>query len=311
MAHIIAFHSARGGVGKTMLSINTAIALARRGINVAVLDMDYRQPSFHIIFGEEGVRKWTNDYLNDDCELEEILVDITERSLTVGKVFVAFSNPLLGATRRMTSKDVSFDKKTLRELLALRDANIPQKPEFFILDTGGGSTYFSLNAVAAADLCFVVTNIQLLGYESTKELLREVYTPMNAECLIVVNKAPPREAMTFRYNPRIVNFDGYEVADFIPYYEELARLQKGIFISVENADHPFSLAVENLVDRMLARLKPDIEREAFVPSGRGMAQAVETTAVPRDEVLSRLLEKLETEKDGLEVKQKTLDEEGK
>lgn len=41
----IAIHSSRGGTGKSVIATNLAIILARRGLNVALLDLDFRAPS--------------------------------------------------------------------------------------------------------------------------------------------------------------------------------------------------------------------------------------------------------------------------
>ena len=42
----IAFHSYRGGVGKTLLSVNSAVKLANLGNKVCLVDFDLRAPSF-------------------------------------------------------------------------------------------------------------------------------------------------------------------------------------------------------------------------------------------------------------------------
>ena len=55
MGKIIAFHSYKGGTGKTLLSINLAATYAKNGKDVCLLDLDFRAPSlqarFKSIFG--------------------------------------------------------------------------------------------------------------------------------------------------------------------------------------------------------------------------------------------------------------------
>ena len=42
---IIAFHSYKGGTGKTHLSANLATVLARKGFKTVLLDLDFRGPN--------------------------------------------------------------------------------------------------------------------------------------------------------------------------------------------------------------------------------------------------------------------------
>jgi len=54
--NIIAIASGKGGVGKSTITANTAISLAKMGINVGVLDADVYGPSQHIMFDVEKAK---------------------------------------------------------------------------------------------------------------------------------------------------------------------------------------------------------------------------------------------------------------
>ena len=54
--HIIAIASGKGGVGKSTVSANLAIALARQGLKVALVDADIYGPSIPTMFGIEDAK---------------------------------------------------------------------------------------------------------------------------------------------------------------------------------------------------------------------------------------------------------------
>ncbi len=52
----VAVVSGKGGVGKSLVSSYTAVALARRGLRVGLLDVDFHGPSSHIFLGLRNAR---------------------------------------------------------------------------------------------------------------------------------------------------------------------------------------------------------------------------------------------------------------
>ena len=58
---IIAIGSGKGGVGKSTLTANLAVALARQGVRVGLVDADIYGPSQPLIFGTQGDKPTTRD----------------------------------------------------------------------------------------------------------------------------------------------------------------------------------------------------------------------------------------------------------
>jgi len=59
--NIIAIASGKGGVGKSTVAANLAVALAARGARTGLIDADIYGPSQHIMFGVEGERLFVNE----------------------------------------------------------------------------------------------------------------------------------------------------------------------------------------------------------------------------------------------------------
>ena len=85
----IAFHSYKGGTGKTTLASNLVPLLVRKGLRVCLLDLDVYAPSIQSYFGIRPL-KWINDYLDSNGEVEEVMQDLTElvnkTNVTLGNV---------------------------------------------------------------------------------------------------------------------------------------------------------------------------------------------------------------------------------
>jgi ATP-binding protein involved in chromosome partitioning len=56
IGRIIAVSSGKGGVGKSLVATTLALALAKKGFNVGLFDLDFTSPSTHIILGIEGIQ---------------------------------------------------------------------------------------------------------------------------------------------------------------------------------------------------------------------------------------------------------------
>ena len=72
VAKVIAFHSYKGGTGKTTLAVNLSANLASKGYHVLLVDMDVYAPSLYVYFNIQP-KKWINDYLNDKITFQRFV----------------------------------------------------------------------------------------------------------------------------------------------------------------------------------------------------------------------------------------------
>ena len=124
--NIIAVSSGKGGVGKSTVSANLAIALARLGYKVGLLDTDIFGPSMPKMFGVEDVRPYGIE--KDGRQLIEPVEKYGVRLLSIG----FFVNPDT-ATRWRGGMATS----ALKQLIADADWG---ELDYFILDTPPGTS---------------------------------------------------------------------------------------------------------------------------------------------------------------------------
>src|SRR2546426_5022089 len=76
-AKSIAFHSYKGGTGKTTIASNCAALLAKKGFKVSLLDLDVYAPSL-LAYLQRQPKKWLNDYLLAQAEVDEVMTPVTD-----------------------------------------------------------------------------------------------------------------------------------------------------------------------------------------------------------------------------------------
>ncbi len=94
MSKIIAVHSYKGGTGKTSLSVNLSATFAKMGKKVCIFDLDFRAPSLFAILKTPNADHWLNDYLNNTCEIDKTLIDLSSRLSGNGKFYACSSKPI-------------------------------------------------------------------------------------------------------------------------------------------------------------------------------------------------------------------------
>ena len=71
---VITVASGKGGVGKTNVTVNLAIALAGQGKKVTIMDADLGLANIDVMLGLHSDKNLSN-VMNGECDLEEILID--------------------------------------------------------------------------------------------------------------------------------------------------------------------------------------------------------------------------------------------
>ena len=200
MARCVAFHSYKGGTGKTTIACNLAAMLSLKGYNVSLLDLDVYAPSLHAYF-EYSPKKWINDLLFENADLNEIMVDMTStltryeasKNKKVGRLLVGFSNPQKEEVYRLEGsiKTANANIQILRRFVQLREDLISDyESDYVILDTSPGIRYWSINSLAVADILFLTLKYGDLDIDGTIKMANDIYgsfTKFGSKSFLVLN----------------------------------------------------------------------------------------------------------------------------
>jgi septum site-determining protein MinD len=254
MGKTLAFHSYKGGTGKTSLVVNLGAVYANQGANVCMLDFDFRAPSLNVLFKAKP-EFWLNDYLEEKCAIVDTLVDQSERFKLRGKLWVGFANPSLMALTDIMSKDRKWEVKALTKTLAGKKEILEEKQvDYLIYDTSPGAQYSSINALAGADLVSLVMKADEFDLEGTKELAKGVYEALGRKSGILLNKIPLEQIAAAggkeKFGKQIEADVGLPLVGMIPCMCELMAFGGKSIYTIDKPDHTFSKSVGEIAETL-------------------------------------------------------------
>jgi chromosome partitioning protein len=286
MKKCIAFHSYKGGTGKSTISANISVLLVKRGYNVLLLDMDVYAPTLQTYFSQEPTH-WINNFLFNTAEFENVIYDLTrlirnyptsqDPQQKLGKLFVSFSNSskeeitkLDGTLRQDASK-----LELLRKFIMIKEEMAYENDiDYIIIDTSPGIRYWSINSLAIADLILLSLKMDSIDIEGTKKMAHEIYsafTKLGTKSVLLFNRAagyclPPNLIQETSYAPeanyanvlteqstitdRFKKDVDMEIIGNIPCYCDIQFDNKEFLTVLKHPYHPFTHLLNNLVDKI-------------------------------------------------------------
>ena len=255
MRKIVAFHSYKGGTGKTLFSINLATMYASKGKKVCLFDLDFRAPSLHTAFKTDGIEYWLNDYLNGICEVEKVMIDLSQSHARRGELSVGLANPSTEAIREMSAKDRKWEMKALGRLLSLKTTLLNDMEfDYVILDTSPGLQYSSINAIVSADVALVVTGMDASDREGTKRMVQELYDLFEKKAGILVNKVLAdlisSEGAKRKLRKQLEATYGLPVLEMIPCFCDILRAGGTYIFTEEMPEHLFTKIIGRIATKI-------------------------------------------------------------
>jgi septum site-determining protein MinD len=255
MGKIIAFHSYKGGTGKTLLSINLAATYAKRGKSVCLFDLDFRAPSLHAAFASDGVECWLNEYLNGTCDIKRVLIDLSQQHGNGGKFYAGLANPTTEAIRDMTAKDRKWEMRALGRLLSLKNSLLNDMHlDYLIFDTSPGLQYSSINAIVSADVVLVVTSLDKSDVNGTQRMTHELYDLFEKKTGILLNKVPAEMLISVSQKEKLYeklnSIHKLPILEVIPCFCDILRAGGTQIFAEEQPEHPFTRTLEKIAKKI-------------------------------------------------------------
>ena len=158
MIQILPIASGKGGVGKSAISLNLAIALAQLGKKVILCDFDFGGANLHTMLGHKNNKPGLGHFIN---KLEDHLEPLIQETAVENLGFIA-GDCLIPGTANM---DFFSKKKILKELNQL-DA------DYVILDLGAGSAYNTLDFFLVTYKSILVTTPEITSILNAYSFLK-------------------------------------------------------------------------------------------------------------------------------------------
>lgn len=139
---VISVASGKGGVGKSLVSANLAVALAQAGKKVILADLDLGGSNLHLLIGQNGTRGVGTVLNADGVKLSEVIVPTAWPNLG----FIPGETELPGAANLLSHQK----KKLVRQLLKLDG-------DYLIMDLGAGTNFNIMDFFLMSGCGIIVT----------------------------------------------------------------------------------------------------------------------------------------------------------
>lgn len=176
MSRIIVTTSGKGGVGKTTVTANLGMALARLGHSIALVDADFGLRNLDLLLGLENRVVYTAvEVVAGECRLEQALVkDKREPKLV-----------LLPAAQNRNKEAVSPEQ--MKQLVT----DLTKTYEYVIVDSPAGIEMGFKNAIAAAEEALIVTTPEIAAVRDADRVVGLLEAQGIRRIHLIVNRLRP------------------------------------------------------------------------------------------------------------------------
>ncbi|MBS8266154.1 MinD/ParA family protein [Mesobacillus boroniphilus] len=250
---LIAVCSAKGGIGRTVLTVNLAGALVKKNISVAILDGDFQ-------FGDIGLAMDLKSAFTIK-EVIEGLSTLDEHSLAGYMSRHESGVKVMAAPDRPEYADL-VTKDAVDKILDLMLLNY----DYVVVDTSVGLNEHTVHIAERADQIMVMANLEMSALKNTK-LLIETFDilELRNKVTLVVNRANMESVIKAEDAARIL---GYDDPVYIPndFQTCSQSLNIGIPFVMNQGKTDVAKAVFKMAERITSRREITLFKEPKGPS---------------------------------------------
>lgn len=243
--HLVTVFSTKGGVGKTTVTTNLAVALASRGKRVCIVDLDVHNGDVALM-----LQVFPNHTLAEVASFRGAIDPSGVDSLVT--THEATGVGVLAAPIGVESAD-SVNAEDVVKVLDV----LTRQYDVVLVDTSGAFDDHALNAIDQTDLLLLVGTLDMPALKNLKlaTTALDLLGSRRETWRVVLNRADLRVGLT---QEQFTDTLGLSVTTAIPSNREvLAAVNRGEPIVLAQPRHEVSRLLENLADHVLHALYPD------------------------------------------------------
>jgi pilus assembly protein CpaE len=183
---MIVFASAKGGVGKTVISVNMAVALAKKGFSTCILDGDFQfgdvnlaldiQPKLTISDMVQDIESLNNDMLSNYLQSHDSGLKVLSAPLK--PEYAELITP---------SSIQTISEKILKQ------------NDYLIVDLSTGLSEQNISFMELANKIFIVTDLEMAALKNAKTMIKTLNTlDMSEKIRVIVNRGNMESVIKFK-----------------------------------------------------------------------------------------------------------------
>jgi ATP-binding protein involved in chromosome partitioning len=258
--NVIAVGAGKGGVGKTTVAVNLAVALSKSGARVGVLDGDIYGPNIPIMLGLQAQLESEGRRIRP---AEKYGIQIVSMGfLTQEEAPVIWRGPMLHSAIQQFCRDVAW-----KDL------------DYLVVDMppGTGDVALSLSQTVPAAGAIVVTTPQQVSLSDSRRAVR-MYQKLNIPTLGIVENMSFYECTNCHHEARVFGHGGGEqiaaqldvpFLGRLPLYEPIrVGGDRGIPLVIAEPDSAGTRAFVDLAEGVMAQLAVAAHKNAIANKGK-------------------------------------------